>query len=197
MRPIELRGCALRQGDEARGHGEAHKDEEPRGRYVSHTHRRRVGKIGSIDVSQRCDGVLLVVADSVARDEWPHEGPLCGRHPEQHALLLCTRSAAPQESAHACSWLALCRPAPRRCAQRSSIAALRCLGGALRSCLLRWRAQTSSCIEQHRLTSCVLAPHAACKASSWDTMSDSKSKAPKFLKAGKVVLLLNGRRAGK
>jgi large subunit ribosomal protein L27e len=28
-------------------------------------------------------------------------------------------------------------------------------------------------------------------------MSDSKSKAPKFLKAGKVVLLLNGRMAGK
>lgn len=28
-------------------------------------------------------------------------------------------------------------------------------------------------------------------------MSESKSKAPKFLKAGKVVLLLNGRMAGK
>ena len=28
-------------------------------------------------------------------------------------------------------------------------------------------------------------------------MSESKSKAPKFLKAGKVVLLLNGRQAGK
>jgi large subunit ribosomal protein L27e len=52
----------------------------------------------------------------------------------------------------------------------------------------------------HRTTQADLMPPypcAACKASSRDTMSDSKSKAPKFLKAGKVVLLLNGRMAGK